>query len=290
MNCPLPPEARRWRLLDTGAGSAAWNMAVDEAMLWAHTRGVVPPTLRFFTWRPPAVSVGYFQDLETEVDLGVCRARGYQVVRRPTGGRAVLHDRELTYSVVIRQAHLPGSVVESYRALSQGLLAGLRRLGVLARLSEPPETALIEPDPAATPAYWRSAACFEVPTWYELLVGEKKVVGSAQTRRWETILQHGAILIAFDPDAAAAVLRWPDPASRRRAAEAMARRACGLADALGREPDPAEVARAVAAGFEAALGVRLEPGELTEEEAGRAEYLVASKYAAAAWTRARQAR
>lgn len=271
------PGARTWRLLPLEPGRGAWHMAFDEAMLWAHARGLVPPTLRFYTWEPPAVSVGYFQDPAAGLDLEACRARGLDVVRRPTGGRAVLHHRELTYAVVIRQAWLPGSVVDTYRALAAGLLEGLRSLGVAAALEGP-----------AAPAYQASPACFAVPTWHELVVGGKKVAGSAQVRRDGALLQHGAILLEFDPAAQAAVLRWPpgptsggcaDPAA---AADLLARRATGLSAAAGRPLGAAEVARAVAGGFERALGVRLVPGKPHPEELRQARALAAGKYAAAA--------
>ncbi|MEW5933385.1 MAG: biotin/lipoate A/B protein ligase family protein, partial [Bacillota bacterium] len=131
----------RWRLIRDGYHDGATNMAVDEAIMLAHARGEVPPTLRFYGWRPPALSLGYAQKAEREVDLEACRRAGVDVVRRPTGGRAVLHDREVTYSVVISTALFPGSVVETYRRLSAGLVEGLRLLGLQAEVQEGPPRA-----------------------------------------------------------------------------------------------------------------------------------------------------
>lgn len=124
----------RWRLIVDGAACASVNMAVDESILLAHARGLTAPAVRFYQWSPPAVSVGVFQDVQSEVDLEACRRLGIDVVRRPTGRRAVLHLHEVTYSVVARQTLLPGGVLEVYRRLAGGLLEGVRRLGAEARM------------------------------------------------------------------------------------------------------------------------------------------------------------
>lgn len=267
------PREQRWRLLDTGYASAARNMAIDEAILLAHAAGEVPPTLRFYGWRPAAVSIGYFQSMTGEIDLDACRRLGIGWVRRPTGGWAILHHIELTYSVVIREELLPGGVLETYRALAQGLLDGLRTLGADAALS-----AL----PAAHPGEMDTSACFEHPSQYELVVGGRKLVGSAQTRKQGTILQHGAILLDLDYDLTFAVLKL-SPEERVRQAALLRRRAVGLKEALGRSVTWAEARDAVAAGFARALGLSLRPGQLTPAELAGMVRLDREKYGNPEW-------
>jgi len=264
-----------WRLIDSPAAPAARNMAVDEAILVAVSRGEAPPTLRLYAWDPPAVSVGYFQRLDREVDREVCRQLGVQWVRRPTGGRAVLHEREITYSVVAPLEVLGGSVLTTYCEISRGLVAGLRLLGVEAEIV-----------PAArSPRGLRSGACFDAPSWYEVVVGGRKLVGSAQVRRDGALLQHGSVLLEFNPRRVAAVLRLP-PAARERLARLLAAGATGLSEVLGRCPGEGEVRAALSRGFQEALGWDLEPGELT---AGERELVarLEEKYNSDAWNLAR---
>ena len=179
--------SRAWRWLPLRAEDAPRNMAVDEAIFKAYTLGLVPPTLRCYVWSPPGVSCGRFQDPAAEIDLAACAARGYGVVRRPTGGRAVLHEGDLTYMVVAgEQDGVPGGTIPAYLHLSQGLLAALTSLGVPAQLYTP-----------AGKDVRRNPACFASPSWYELTVGGRKVAGSAQRREGGSVLQHGAIMLTF---------------------------------------------------------------------------------------------
>lgn len=295
MSGPRPALSPTWRLIaETRPRPGAENMAVDEAILETAAAGQAPPTLRFYAWDPPALSLGYFQDAEREADLAACRAEGVDVVRRPTGGRAVLHDREVTYSVIVPTGLLPGSVVETYRKLAGGLVLGLREIGLDAAMAPERDT----PGGPGSPY----GACFEVPSSYEITVGGRKVVGSAQTRRRGVILQHGAILLEFDAARLARTLGFPPEAAPRLAA-----RAAGLSEFFGaggasvmgwagttgpvdaaagaRPPAPnfAEVCRAVARGLEAALGVAFVPDELGPEEKALAERLVREKYSRESW-------
>ncbi len=178
--------ADTWRLLVDAPASGAWNMAVDEVLLDGVAAGTTPPTLRFYAWTPPCLSLGYFQPFEV-VDLDGCRALGVEVVRRPTGGRAILHDRELTYSVALPASALghDGGVLPSYHRLSLALQDGLRRLGVPATLA--PES--------AGGAAAHGPVCFDRPSAHEILLQGRKLVGSAQVRRGGGLLQHGSILI-----------------------------------------------------------------------------------------------
>ena len=263
-----------WRLLDSGPADAHWNMAVDEAILACCGAGLAPPTLRFYRWEPPAVSLGYFQNAEKELDLEECRRRGVGWVRRLTGGRAVLHDKEVTYSVVIPEELVPGGVLETYRLLCGGLERGLRLLGLEARPLRP------RPEPfgaAGTGPRTRSAACFDVPSWYELTVSGKKVVGSAQVRRAGAVLQHGSVVLVLEPERTASLLRL-EPEARRRVAEGLGCAAAGVSGLLGREVGYAEVRDAVAQGFREALGIALEAGGLSPEEEEMATSLAKGGY------------
>ncbi len=270
------PSVTTWRLIESGPGTAARNMAVDEAIMLTHGRGLVPPTLRLYTWNPAAVSIGYFQSAGREIDLDACARAGIGFVRRPTGGRAVLHDDELTYSVTIAEDLLPGTVLETYRYLSGGLLEGFRLLGVGADLTNPPA-----PDRAG-PVGSSSAACFDAPSWYELTSGGKKIVGSAQTRKNGIILQHGAIVLGFDVDKLLSTLRFPNERLRERVRGTLVAKAGGVAEAAGRRIGADEMARAVAAGF-TKLGIALVDAQLTPEEARLAEELERTKYTQASW-------
>jgi len=246
-----------WRLLDSGSGGAAWNMAVDEAVLQEYAAGEAAPTLRFYQWDPPALSLGRFQDPPGEASLDALRREGFAWVRRPTGGRAVLHWRDLTYAVVVGEDFLRGSVVETYRRLSAALVAGLRLLGVRAELAgEKAGEAGVDP------------ACFAVPSSYELLVNGKKLVGSAQVRRKGAILQHGSLLLDFDPLLLARVTAPPEAVTAQAALYAA--RVTSLREVLGAVPPYGELVRAMTGGFAGTLGVTFHPGTLTAAEEDRA--------------------
>lgn len=270
----LGPEAKAvtWRVLRTPPGPGPWNMAVDEAIAEACAAGNVPPTLRVYGWAPPALSLGYFQSI-AEVDETACAAAGVDIVRRLTGGRAILHDRELTYSVVLPERWLPGSVTAAYRTLAGALVRGLSELG-------PGIT--LEPERRGREAA-ASAACFDRPASYEVTAQGRKLAGSAQTRRLGCILQHGSIPLALDPAAIFRLLRLT-PAEQARQAQHLARQAISLAEALGREPSWAEAADALVVGWEQEFGLTMQEGQLTTAEQERAGELVRDKYGDRAWT------
>ena len=269
----------KWRVINSGINSAAVNMAVDEAILTAHAQGDVPPTLRFYGWEPAAVSLGYFQQAAAEVNLERCRSQGIDVVRRLTGGRAVLHQHELTYSVVVRadQPLIPATITASYRYFSEGILAGLRNLGIEAAMSVPRAAY------GQTKRTHTSAACFDAPSHYEITVQGKKLVGSAQVRKDGVILQHGSILLTFDPALVASLLNLPSPEARGRVAEMLAQRAIALADAAGREISWQQACQSMLTGFGPALGIELEPGVLSQQEEETAAELARNKYSQEHW-------
>lgn len=273
-----------WRLIRSGAGSPAVNMAVDEAILLEHAEGRVPPTVRFYGWDPATLSIGYFQKAESEADVEGALAKGYGFVRRPTGGRAVLHDAELTYSIVVAEDYpgIPKSVTEAYRVLSEGLRLGFVRLGLQAEMT------VLSGDKkdsyAASPA---SAACFDSPSWYELVVEGRKVAGSAQMRHRGAVLQHGSILLELDSEALFGLLRFRSEEVRSRLAASFGRKAVAVNPLLrqsGRDGVTfAQAEEAFRAGMEEGLGIRLEEGSLTPEEEALAERLVREKYGTEEW-------
>ena len=258
-----------WRLLRSAPTDGATNMAVDETILRAVAAGLAPPTLRLYAWEPACLSLGRAQPL-TDVNLEALQAAGFDLVRRPTGGKGILHVDELTYSVVAPQAEprVAGGIVESYRRLSAGLVRGLERLGV---------TNLVA-DRRVEHLHPEGPVCFEVPSDYEITAGGRKLVGSAQMRARGVVLQHGALPLHGDITRLCPLLTTrPDPARMRS-------RATTVEEALGRPVTWDEAAGALAAGFAEALNLRLEPGILTDDERAWAEELRAEKYATEEWT------
>jgi lipoate-protein ligase A len=192
-----------WRFLDTGPATAAENMAKDEDFLRGAGRAETLPVLRFYTWSPPAVSLGRFQDAERSVNAEACRRHGIDIVRRITGGRAVLHKDELTYSIVapVNYGLFPNDVLGTYKVIATGLLAGLRGLGIDAEMvSRSGRHAGMVKSGTQEPA------CFSSPSWYEILARGRKIIGSAQRRVGGAFLQHGSILIGYDPGLEAEVI------------------------------------------------------------------------------------
>jgi lipoyl(octanoyl) transferase len=275
-----------WRLIQTPPAPGAWNMAIDEAILEAAGRGEVLPTLRLYAWNPPCLSLGVAQPA-ADVAWEAIRANGWEVVRRPTGGRAILHTDELTYSVASPQdePRLSGSVLESYRVLSQALLDALHLLNIPAQALEKPDG---RPDRSSRPAGPGGAAqnpvCFEEPSNYEITVDGKKLVGSAQARRKEGVLQHGSLPLSGDLTRILQALHFPDEAKRAEAAPRLLARAMTAEQALGYPLDWDQAAQAFTHAFQQALNIQLLPGELTSGELQRAQELVEGKFASPQWT------
>lgn len=225
-----------WRLLHSPPATGAENMALDEALL-RRARRTGECVFRVYAWSRPTLSLGRHQTAAGRYDLARAATEGIGFVRRPTGGRALLHHREVTYSVTAPvtgtgPAAEAGSLSESYAALNRLLLDGLQRLGVPVQVARPAGRAPLPTD----------APCFETPTAGELVVGERKLVGSAQWREGGALLQHGSILVDDDQGWAAALLRHPAPPPPPPAT---------LRDALGRAPTLDEVALALFAAVRA---------------------------------------
>jgi lipoyl(octanoyl) transferase len=266
-------QSAQWRLLvDTTPHAGAVNMAIDETIMEAVSAGNAPPTLRFYQWSPPCISLGKRQPL-SGIDLARCRQDGVQVVRRSTGGLAILHTDELTYSLATSpdDPRGGGAILDSYRKLSQGLVRGLELLGLSAQMQ-----------PVSSGAsHNASAACFEAPSAYEITVDGRKLIGSAQTRPHGKLLQHGSVPLTGDIGRLAKYLVPRTSASTEAQAEELAlqlrRRAVTLEVMLGRPILFLEVAAAMAKGFVEALNLDLEAGALSEGERAAAEKLAVDK-------------
>lgn len=259
---PQYPRAR-WRVLvEVLPRTGAWNMAIDEAVLESVASGASLPTLRFYRWAPPCLSLGKRQLLEG-VDLASCARDGIDVVRRPTGGWAILHTDELTYSVAAlpTDPRAAGAILDAYRQLSAGLVAGLRRLGSPAAMNP------VNP----YGVHNASAACFEVPSAYEITSGGKKLMGSAQSRPAGRVLQHGSLPLHGDIARVAAYLSFADAAERDLLRAQLREHATTLSDTLGRRVDFAEACSALCEGFADALNLDLVPGALSDQELTEAE-------------------
>jgi len=258
-----------WRILYDPPHGGALNMAVDEALLEETAAGHSLPTLRLYTWEPPTLSLGFAQPA-ADCDRDALSKMGWGLVRRPTGGRAILHTDELTYSITAPENHplMQGGVLESYRRLSLGLLAGLRLLGVE-----------VKADAGERARAAKNPVCFEIPSQYEISAGGKKLIGSAQARRLGGVLQHGALPLHGDLARILQVLAKPDTAPER-----IHRRAATLGELLGRDVSWQEAADAIARGFSETFEIDFRREELTEREKTRAGELAREKYGNETWT------
>ncbi|WP_273130103.1 lipoate--protein ligase family protein [Metabacillus sp. HB246100] len=269
-----------WRYIDSGNCSAAFNMALDEALLEWHSQGKIPPTIRFYGWDPATLSIGYFQKVEREIDLEAVKKYGLGFVRRPTGGRGVLHDKELTYSVIVSEEHpeMPKTVTEAYRVISEGILEGFKNLGLDAYFAIPRTEE--EKQGLKSP---RSAVCFDAPSWYELVVEGRKVAGSAQTRQKGVILQHGSILLDLDEDMLFNLFKYPSDRVKERMQRAFKSKAVAT-NTLREKPVTIEEAKsAFKEGFEKGLNIELESYELSDEELLYVETIAKEKYESDEW-------
>lgn len=249
-----------WRLLPLRVDDAFTSMAIDEALLRLNSEGKAPNTVRFWRWLPSAVSLGCFQSLEREVDLEAAKRHGVDVVRRITGGGAVFHDHhgELTYSVVCREGDLPRDIIESYQIICGGIVQGLENLGLRA----------------------------EFRPINDVQVNGKKISGSAQTRRWGSVLQHGTVLISPDVRLMFELLKVSPEKISDKFISSVFERVTTVERELGKRPSFEQVREAMVKGFEAALNVELVEGEMEKAELDLAAEL-RSKYASQEWLRKR---
>jgi len=248
----------RWRFLDLKVADAYTNMAVDEALACARGADRAPNTLRFYRWMPSAVTLGYFQSVEDEVNLEACTRYGIDINRRISGGGAVLNssDGEITYSIVTDEddPRISRDVTESYRFLCHGIVEGMSLLGIEA----------------------------EFKPINDIIVGGRKISGNAQIRRYDAVLHHGTILVDFDARQMFSVLKISEEKLSDKMIKQAEERVTTIRRELGRQVSFEEARQALHEGFKKALGVELVPGKLSDYE----EELVnkfRGKYASHEW-------
>ena len=266
----------QWRLLITPPARGAWNMALDEAILEHIGRGESTPTLRLYAWQPACLSLGHGQPY-SDVDMNRLHERGWEVVRRITGGRAILHTDELTYSIIAPNDEpvIAGTVLESYNRLAQALLLAVKTLEL---------TVEINNGMAQNDILRNNPICFEVPSTYEITVDGKKLIGSAQARKKEGVLQHGSLPLTGNLARICEVLVFENESARAEAANRLLARATTVESALGRAPGWETAAQAFIHAFESHLGINLARGELSGSESNRTDELVKEKYDHTLWT------
>lgn len=269
-----------FRVIDTGSASAAMNMALDEAILIEVSQGHSPSTIRFYRWDRPSISLGYFQRATKEIDFEAIHKKDFDFVRRMTGGRAVLHDRELTYSVIVPGEHelAKSSIVESYRKLSLGLKEGFSQLGLHAEVVSLEDEGMREKFKSGD-----SAACFDSPSWYELVVEGKKIAGSAQVRSHGGLLQHGSLLLDLDVDDLFDVLLFRSEKHKQLLRHDFDERAVSVKQLAQRDVSYDEAKHAFTVGMQDGLPCSMQPGSVTEREWTLANELLQAKYSQDSW-------
>lgn len=259
--------------------SGVWNMAVDEALFDMVRGGKSPATLRLYAWEPTCLSLGYAQSY-ADVDQKRIKKYGWEVVRRLTGGRAILHSDELTYAVITgaEEPRTAGDILESYQRLSKALLQGLINLGLQ-----------VETESSGMQSSQRDNGpiCFDTTANLEIVADGKKLIGSAQARRKDGVLQHGTLPLYGELARITEALFYSDDEGRNKAGVRLLEKATTVERVLGSRVEWEQAAEALVAGFEEALNLKFEPGELTQEENERVDELVREKYANLEWTERR---
>jgi lipoate-protein ligase A len=253
----------RWRLLKLETHSAYMNMAIDEAILLARIQGMAPNTVRFYQWMPSAVSIGKFQNIENEVQMGNCKQNRVDVVRRITGGGTVYHDAEdeITYSVIVGKKDLEATdITTTYAKIYTGLARGLELMGVKAYFNEG--------DLKACP---------------NLTVKGKKISGSAQSHKKGTVLQHGTLLLRIDLKKMFSLLRVPWAKTCMEIVNVAKDKITSLEKELGRVVSIEETERALVEGFQETLNSNFDVGSLTAFERDLASKLHKQKYSTTEW-------
>jgi len=265
----------KWRLLISDALPGSANMALDTAILVAVENGQAPPTLRLYSWAPPCLSLGYSQSY-MDIDQDQLLNLGWDVVRRPTGGRAILHTDELTYAVIGPRSdpRLEGGLMDSYQRLSQALAAALSLLGLPVEIHQ-----------GKNPLAHHQPVCFENPSDFEITVAGKKIIGSAQARRKNALLQHGSLPLGGDLTRITRVLAYSSPQDQELAARTLLNKAVTARDVLGKEITWTQAAEAFRKGFSEVLNIKLEEGRISGAEQTQTEELLRIQFANQEWTR-----
>ncbi len=261
-----------WRVLDFQRYNAFENMAIDEAIFRETVNKKKPPTIRFYGWQPAAVSIGYFQDVQEEVNIEKCRENGVDIVRRLSGGKAVAHSDEVTYSVIAsdKEELFPPDILGTYKIISNCIAYGLAYLGIKAVLAENGRT-LSDTD--------FKSCCFSVPSRNELLVSGRKICGSAQFRTNSGFLQHGSLLMNFDPvETASFLLPKRSPVQLQKLKNSVA----AINEEVAQPVNEKEICSSLKKGFSEVLGIKLVEDSLTFAEEELARKLL-KKYTDSKW-------
>ena len=245
------------RVLKTGSHTAFFNMGLDEAVIESVAEGSSLPTLRFYGWEPRAISLGYFQGIRDEIDIQACERGGIDIVRRITGGGAVFHDAEVTYSIVLPEGHplAPPSILDSYSLICAGIVSGLAVLGIEA----------------------------EFAPINDIVCRGRKLSGNAQTRKKGCLLQHGTVLLRVDVETMFSLLKVPKEKALGKMIDDVKARVTSIADVLHAELGFDEVADALEQGFREALDLDLQAESPTAAEMRRASDLAETKFSAREW-------
>lgn len=264
-----------WRVIPFTYSSASENMAMDEAIFRIHQRKDAPPTLRIYSWRPPSISLGYFQETRSEVDVAACRRHHIDIVRRPTGGKAVLHENDLTYAVIAEERNplFTPDILGTYRIISGCIADALLELGIHAEMSVDGRTSGDDS---------LKAVCFSSPSHYELLVNKRKICGSAQVRSRGVFLQHGSILLDFDPVKTCDLLA-PREGDREKQIEKLRESVTSVYEQTGSEIGIEKICNVLQRSFMKRLGVEFVEGGLTDEEESLMKRLIKDKYTNTTW-------
>lgn len=264
-----------WGLLHSGYNDAAVNMALDECLLLWHSKGEIPPVLRFYGWERPTLSVGHFQKVERSIDFTGVERHKCQFVRRLTGGSAVLHDDELTYSLVVSEdkPYIADSIRKAYYTLSKGILEGFRELGIDVDYSRPEEHFTRE----------TTAVCFERPSDYEMLVEGKKISGHAQTRKKGVLLQHGSLPFTINKQMLFDLFAFSTEELRARKRDDFSNKAIAMNDVSKELITYEKAEKAFEIGFQRGLDLEFTPFELTKEQWDEVHALADSKYRSEEW-------
>jgi lipoate-protein ligase A len=261
-----------WRLLPFQNYNIFENMAIDEAIFLETCRDKKPPTIRFYGSSPYAISIGYFQDAEKDLNIEKCRRQGIDIARRITGGKAVYHFNELTYSIAAceQEKKFPSDVAGTYEIISQCIARGLRCLGIKAILASDRQNQAKEE---------MNSCCFSTPAKSELLVNGRKICGSAQVRKREGFLQHGLLLLDTNPEKMADFLF---PASTPERVEKLKKTVAAVNEETVHPVNKQEICSELKRGFIEELGISLEEGCLTSGEEKLKNELL-KKYTDADW-------
>ncbi|MHA1271127.1 MAG: lipoate--protein ligase family protein [Candidatus Helarchaeota archaeon] len=249
-----------WRLIDLSTYNAYWNMAIDEAILDFRIKNLVPNTFRLYQWHPSAVSIGYNQGMHDEVDIENCKKLNIDFVRRISGGGAVYHDfhGEITYSIIAKESDIPRDIDESFKVLCRGIINTLGKFGLDAAHGK-----------------------FHCPS---IFVGNRKISGNAQARRRGVILQHGTILLDYNPNLMYTVLKVKHPNMKSKLVKSVYQKVTTIKNEIAQPPDLIYFKQSLIEGYESALNTKFPPPvNLTSDELSLAKSLVHNKYSTDDW-------